>query len=487
MTKKGNSSSKAGSPSGSGRGRGKNALTFKPAVAWSGLKPAELKKVDSLSRDYMAFLNAARTERETVRELVRIAEKEGFCSLADAKKVTPGDRLYLIHKDRSITFAVAGKRPLSEGANMVASHVDCPRLDLKMRPLYGDKDSQTALLRTHYYGGIRKYHWVNTPLELRGVIYTKDGKRKEVELDDVRFLVPDLLPHLGKSQNEKKLADAFTGEDLQVLAGSRPAKGKHDDPLAMNILEELNRRLGIGEEDLVSAELTLVPSWDARELGFDRSMIAAYGQDDRVNAFLSLVALLELKTPDMWAMAVCYDKEEVGSEGPGGAQTRMLSSTFGALMDLEDPNCPDRALRRGLERSRALSADVKSGVNPLFKSVQEFQNAAHIGRGPTLTKYTGARGKSAANDARAEFVGHVRGVLNRSKIPFQVSETGKVDEGGGGTVAKFLARENMDVVDIGVPLLSMHSPFEVSSKVDLHCTRRFFTAFFEDGSGLNLS
>jgi aspartyl aminopeptidase len=395
--------------------------------------------------------------------------------------------VYTINRNKSIAVAVLGKRPIEDGLNIIASHIDVPRLDLKQNPLYEDDDTKLALFKTHYYGGIKKYQWVNIPLALHGKVVKGDGSEVDINIgespDDPVFTITDLLPHLArKKQAKRALAEGIKGEELNILVGSRPVSDKHaKKKVKLWILDYLNKNYGMVEEDFVSAELEIVPAGRARDIGFDRSLVGAYGHDDRICAYTSLRALTDIKTPSRTGLALMFDKEEIGSEGSTGVKSRFLVNTIGDLIGLRNPGYPESMLRKALENSRALSSDVNAGINPNYKGVHETRNAARLGHGVVITKFTGSGGKYASNDASAEFMGAIRRLLNENKIIWQTAELGKVDEGGGGTVARFLAEHNMDVIDCGPPILSMHSPFEISSKIDIYSTYEAYRAFFEWG------
>ncbi len=460
-------------------------LGFKPTSAWDGMTKRTQNKMNKVAQEYIKFLDAGKTEREAVVYLTALLEKNGFKPLDKVKRLSVGTRVYTTNRGKNLAAVIIGSEPLENGLNIVASHVDAPRLDLKQNPLYESGDLGLALLRTHYYGGIKKYQWASIPLALHGTVILASGKTVDIVIgekdEDPVFTITDLLPHLsGKKQNVRKLPDGIRGEELQVLVGSMPINDeKAKKKVKLFVLDYLNKNYGMVEEDFVSAELEIVPAYKAREVGLDRSLVGAYGQDDRICAFTSVMALLDVKKPKRTAMALLFDKEEIGSDGPTGVKSKYLMNTIGDLMEKKNPNYRDAGLRRSLELSMALSADVNAGVNPIFKDVHEMQNAAKIGYGIVITKFTGSGGKYMSNDATAEFVGKVRKLYNSKKVPWQAAELGKVDEGGGGTVAKFLAQHNMDVLDCGPAILAMHSPFEISSKVDIFACVNAYNAFYE--------
>ncbi len=459
-------------------------LSYARKPIWDKTTVEERASIEALSKDYLLFISKAKTERIVVDELRAMLEKAGFRPISSLKRWRAGSKVYLENRGKNIAAAILGKRRLPEGANLIASHGDAPRLDLKQSPLYEDADTKLALFKTHYYGGIKKYQWVNIPLALHGRVILSDGKEIDLHIgedpNDPVFTICDLLPHLyKKKQAERKLSEGITGEELNVMLASLPVTEK--DPkkrVKLWVLDELNKRYGMVEEDFVSSEIEIVPAGPAREIGFDRSMIGAYGQDDRICVYTSIKALIDTPTPEFTAICLVIDKEETGSDGPTSIKSRFLENFYSALLEIDDPSYPDRLIRQALSNTKAISSDVNGAVNPSFKDVHELQNAARLGYGLCVTKYTGSGGKFAANDASAEFMGAIRKVLNDSSVPWQVGELGKVDEGGGGTIAKFLAEHNMDVVDAGPALISMHSPMEISSKADAWAAYRGYNSFF---------
>lgn len=463
----------------------KRTLAMDPAPAWDAADNKLRAAFTAFAGEYAEFLDQGRTERLATSYLQRLAQQAGFVPLAKAKRPKPGTRVYAVNRGKNIVLAVIGREPLERGVNLIASHLDAPRIDLKQRPLYEDEDLKMALLHTHYYGGVKKYQWASQPLGLFGTVVRRDGSAVDVAIgdkaDDPCFVIPDLLPHLSrKEQAERKSAETIKGEELIIVCGGIPvgdreAKGR----VKSAVLEHLHRQYGIEEEDLVSAELEAVPLHTSRFVGFDRSFLGGYGQDDKICSYTSARAALELGVPARTAVVLCVDKEEIGSEGNTGVQSSFLANFLGDLLELADPRYHEKTLRRCLANSRCLSADVNAAVEPNFKQVHEMANAARAGFGLVITKYTGHGGKGGANDAHAEFVGRVRKVFNDARVPWQAAELGKVDEGGGGTVAKFLAEYGMDVLDCGPALLSMHSTFELVSVADLHATFRGYQAFLE--------
>ncbi len=465
-------------------GAGESRLSMERKMIWETATKQQQSEIEDISGHYMEFITKAKTERMSTDIIVEMLDKEGFKRMEDIKKAAPGTRAYMINRGKNVAAFILGKEDITNGVNLVASHSDAPRLDLKQNPLYEDVDTKLALLKTHYYGGIKKYQWVNIPLAIHGKVILDSGKEVDIHIGesagDPVFTICDLLPHLyRKKQAERKLMEGITGEELNVLLASLSHSDKKSKKkVKLWVLEYLHKEYGMVEEDFVSAELEVVPAGPAREVGFDRSMIGAYGQDDRICAFTSVKALLEIRNPKRTAMALVIDKEEIGSDGPTSIKSRFLEEVFSSTLELEDPDYPDRKLRQALSNTKAISSDVNGAVNPSFKQVHELQNAARMGIGICVTKYTGSGGKYSSNDASAEFMGLIRKTLNSAKVPWQTGEMGKVDEGGGGTIAKFLAEHNMDVVDAGPALLSMHSPMEISSKADVWATFKAYRAFY---------
>ena len=432
---------------------------------------------DSYCDGYKAFLDKAKTEREAAKAAMEMAKAAGFTEFEHGKKYGAGDRVFFNNRGKTVAFAVIGKQPVENGVNITAAHIDSPRLDLKPNPLYEDVD--LALFKTHYYGGIKKYQWTAVPLALHGVFVLKDGTVKEVSVgereDEPKFVINDLLPHLASEQIKRTLNEGIKGEELNVLIGSHPFKDdKGSELVKLNILKLLNEKYGVTEEDFLSAELEMVPAAHACDIGFDRSMIGAYGQDDRVCAYPALTAVLEVKTPERTALAILTDKEEVGSMGNTGLESDFLRYVVGDLAKMQGSD-PTLALRR----SKCLSADVNAAMDPTFQDVMERKNASFLNYGVVVTKYTGARGKSSTSDASAEYVAEVRALLDRENIVWQMGEMGKVDIGGGGTVAMFVANMGVDVVDLGVPVLSMHAPFETTAKFDVYMCYRAMYEFMK--------
>ena len=426
---------------------------------------------------YKRFLNDARTEREAVRAAIALAEAEGFVPYIPGMQLKPGDRVYQSNRGKSLMLAVIGTEPLSEGCVIAGAHVDSPRLDLKQVPVY--EDTEMAFFKTHYYGGIKKYQWVAIPLELHGVVALKNGDVIDVVLgrdpEDPQFVITDLLPHLAADQMKKTLAEGITGEGLNILIGSMPYDDEGKDRVKLAILSLLYDDYGITEEDFLSAELVATPAFEVKDIGFDRSLIGAYGHDDRVCAYAELRAILDLKTPRRTAVCILADKEEIGSEGVSGMKSRAFETFMEDLCQSQNV-----ALRRCFEKSFCISADVCNAFDPNFPEVSEKRNGAKINYGVGICKYTGARGKAGTNDASAEVVAHIRRLFADKGVVWQLSELGKVDQGGGGTIAKFMAERNIDTIDAGVPVLSMHAPFEVVAKFDCWMTYKGVLAAYEE-------
>ncbi len=439
------------------------------------MEDEEIIAADSFCDSYKAFLTQCKTEREATAFAVKAAEEKGFVPFEDNKKYKAGDKVYYVNRGKAIILATFGKKSLSEGVRMVASHIDAPRIDLKPNPLY--EDSELALLKTHYYGGIKKYQWVAIPLALHGLVVLKDGTSLEVTIgerdDEPKFVITDLLPHLGAEQAKRPLSEGIKGEELNVLVGSRPFKSDTGSELVkLNILKLLNEKYSMIEADFLSAEFEMVPAYPASDIGLDRSMIGAYGHDDRVCAYPSLQAALECENPEYTALTILTDKEETGSAGNTGLESAYLRDFIADLAAGQDIRARDV-----LRRSKCLSADVNAAFDPTFPNVHDKLNAAFINKGIVVTKYTGSRGKGGTSDASAEFMGEVRSMFDKAGIIWQTGELGKVDEGGGGTVAKYVANLDVDVVDVGVAVLSMHAPFEVVSKLDVYMAYKAFKAF----------
>ena len=465
---------------------------------WELYKEEQLKEVDSFAQEYMSFLDNGKTERECIDEIVNQIEEEGYRELnaviASGEKLAEGDRVYSVWMNKSIVMFQIGKNRMEDGINILGAHIDSPRLDIKQNPLY--EEGGFAYLDTHYYGGVKKYQWVTIPLAIHGVVVKKDGTTIEVNVgekeDDPVFFVSDLLIHLAQEQLEKKANKVIEGEALDIIVGNKPLvleKKKDDDKdeeqaaqkdaVKKGILEILQKSYDIEEEDFISAELEVVPAGTAREAGVDRSMILAYGQDDRVCAFTSLKAMLELDKVDRTACCILVDKEEIGSVGATGMQSRFFENAVAEVMNLTG-EYSELNLRRCLSRSCMLSSDVSSAFDPAYASSFDKKNVAYVGGGMVFNKFTGSRGKSGSNDANAEYLGHIRAIFDKEKVNFQTAELGKVDLGGGGTIAYILALYGMNVIDCGVAVLNMHAPWEATSKIDVYETMRGYVAFLEN-------
>lgn len=455
----------------------REALLDNPKNGYDRLSAEDEAAMKTYCEDYKRFLDTGKTERECVDEAIRLAEAQGFKVFTRGMAVNSGDRLYRANRGKSLMLAVVGSSPLSEGVNIGAAHIDAPRLDIKQRPLY--EDSELAFLKTHYYGGIRKYQWVTIPLELHGVVALKDGTTLRVTVGngagDPVFTIDDLLPHLAQDQSKKALSEAIPAESLNILVGSRPYKNDEgSDRVKLAIMDILNQKYGITEADFISAELSAVPAFRASDVGFDRSLIGAYGHDDRVCSFAALAGLLALKVPRRTAVCMLADKEEIGSVGVTGMKSAAFDTFMSDLCDSQ--RIP---LKACYEKSFCLSADVTAAFDPNFPEVYEKRNSALVNYGMGLCKYTGSRGKSGASDAAAEVVAYVRRVLDEAGVMWQMAELGKADQGGGGTVAAYMAERDIDTLDAGVPVLSMHAPFETVSKLDSYMTYKGMKAIYE--------
>jgi aspartyl aminopeptidase len=452
--------------------------------AWMRLDDKALTQVHEFNAGYIDFLTSAKTEREAIDYIVGKARQKGFKDFDQVQELKPGDKLIITQKGKICALLVMGKRPLEEGINMVASHVDSPRLDLKARPVY--EADGLVLLKTHYYGGIKKYQWVSMPLALHGIVVKKDGSKVNVCIgekeDDPVFTIADLLPHLAKDQMEKKASEAVSGESLNAMAASIPLKDEDSENIKRYFMQLLKQYYDIEEDDFTSAELELVPACAAREVGLDRSMVGAYGQDDRVSAYTSLQAVLEVNKPERTALCLFVDKEEIGSTGNTGLQSLVIENIMAEVLQKTGQD-NYFMLRKSLAASYALSADVNAAVDPNYPEVFEKMNCSFLSQGVVLTKYTGSRGKSESNDANPEFLGAMRALFDKNEVVWQVGELGKVDLGGGGTVARYMAYYGMEVVDCGVAVMGMHSPFEVTSKADVYMAYKAYRAFMQEFGG----
>lgn len=462
---------------------------MKTEIAWKKYSKKELKEVDQLSKAYRKFLDNGKTERECVTEIVKRIEKEGYKELSSLihqnKKLAVGDKVYAVNMEKALIMFQIGKKPLTDGLHILGAHIDSPRIDVKQNPLY--EDGGFALLDTHYYGGIKKYQWVTIPLAMHGVVCKKDGTKVVVNIgekeDDPVFFISDLLIHLAAEQLEKKAAKVIEGEALDVIIANRPMTEKKDDKDAKDSVSDYALKLlkdayDIEEKDFLSAELEIVPAGKAREAGIDRSMVLAYGQDDRVCAFSSLEAMLEIGQVDHTACCILVDKEEIGSVGATGMQSRFFENTVAEVMALMG-EYNDLYLRRCLANSMMLSSDVSSAFDPGFAGSFDKKNVAYLGHGMVFNKFTGSRGKSGSNDANAEYLGYIRRVMEDANVSYQTAELGRVDLGGGGTIAYILSLYGMNVIDCGVPVLNMHAPNEATSKADLYEAKNGYVAFLK--------
>ncbi len=438
------------------------------------------KELFKFADDYKEFLSLGKTERLCVNEALKLAKLEGFKNLDEVTTLNPGDKVYSINRNKNIVLYVIGKEKVVNGVNVLGAHIDSPRIDVKQNPLY--ESTGFALLDTHYYGGVKKYQWVTIPLALHGVVYKKDGTSVDINIgekeDDPIFCITDLLIHLSKDQLTKTASKVIEGEDLDVTVGSFPLDGKDEkEAVKGNLLKILKEQYNIEEEDFLSAEIEVVPAGKARDLGLDRSMVAGYGHDDRVCAYTSLRAILDLKeVPNRTSCCILVDKEEIGSVGATGAHSNYFTNTLAQLLELQ--GCKSEFdLRKCLTNSNMLSSDVSAGVDPLYLSVCELKNSAFLGKGIVFNKYTGSGGKGGCNDANPDFIAKLRKILDENNVHFQTAELGKVDQGGGGTIAYILSNLNMNVIDAGIAVLNMHAPLEVVSKVDLYEAYLAYKAF----------
>lgn len=460
----------------------KTKLCMKKENGWETVNEAEREEIFNFSKGYMNFLNKAKTEREFIQETIKLARENGFKDIMEFQKLQSGDKIYFINREKSMYLAIIGTENIEKGLHIIGSHVDSPRLDLKPNPLY--EDTQMAYLKTHYYGGIKKYQWTTIPLSIHGVIIKSNGEKITVNIgedeNDPIFTITDLLPHLAQEQMEKKLKNGINGEDLNLLVGSIPYKDdKAKEKVKLNILNILNQKYGITEADLLSSELEIIPEFKARSLGFDSSMVAAYGQDDKVCAYTSLVAMMNVENVKNTAVCILSDKEEIGSMGNTGMESHMFDFFISEILNKLEINKPN-LLDKVFCFSKMLSSDVDAGFDPIYASVSDKMNAGFLGKGISLNKYTGSRGKSGASDANAEYVAWIRNLLEKYDIKYQIAELGKVDIGGGGTIAYILANKGADVIDCGVPVLSMHAPYEVTSKFDIYSAFKTYKAFWNE-------
>ena len=449
---------------------------------WESTSEEDGRKIFQYCDGYINFLSKSKTEREIVKNATQMARERGFKSIDEYESLKPGDKVYYVNRDKNLFLVVIGTENIENGINIIGSHADSPRLDLKPNPIYEDKGF--VYFKTHYYGGIKKYQWTTIPLSIHGVIAKTNGEKIEVNIgesdEDPIFTITDLLPHLAQEQMQKKLKDGVEGENLNLLIGSIPYNDeKVSEKVKLNILNILNRKYGIVEKDFLSAELELVPAFKCRSLGFDESLIAGYGQDDKVSVYTSLTAILNIENPTKTAACLFVDKEEIGSMGNTGMESHMFDFFISEILNKLNINKPN-LLDKVFCFSKMLSSDVDAGYDPIYASVSDKINAGFIGKGISLNKYTGARGKSGASDANAEYVAWVRNILEKNEIKYQIAELGKVDIGGGGTIAYILANKGVDVIDCGVPVLSMHAPYEVTSKYDIYSAYKTYKAFWSE-------
>ena len=453
--------------------------------AWKKYDEKGIKEIFDFNEGYKKFISECKTERECVKESIKIAKNHGFKDLNDViksgEKLKPGDKVYANNMDKALALFVIGEENMEKGLKILGAHVDSPRLDLKQNPLYEDTD--LAFLDTHYYGGVKKYQWVTLPLALHGVVVKKDGSKIDVVIgedeSDPVVGISDLLIHLAANQMDKKAAKVIEGEDLNVLVGSMPLKDEEKNAVKANVLKILKEKYDFEEDDFLSAEIEVVPAGKARDYGLDRSMIMGYGQDDRVCAYTSLIATVEIEKVDKTCVCLLVDKEEVGSIGATGMHSRFFENVVAEVLD-KTTDYSDIKLRRCLTNSKMLSSDVSAAYDPNYPSVMEKRNSAYFGNGIVFNKYTGARGKSGCNDANAEYMAELRAMMEKYDVSFQTAELGKVDQGGGGTIAYILAQYNMDVIDCGVALQNMHAPWEVASKVDVFEAKNGYIAFLNE-------
>lgn len=453
--------------------------------AWKTYTEEDINGLERLNASYRKFLSDCKTERECTKEIIRRAEEAGYIDLDtcinEGKTINSGDKLYAVNMNKSVALFNIGKRPISEGMNIIGAHIDSPRLDVKQNPLY--EEGGMAYLDTHYYGGIKKYQWAALPLAIHGVIVKKDGTCVEVcvgeDDDDPVFCITDLLIHLSSKQMEKTGAKVIEGEQLDVVVGSIPLSDSEKNCVKENVLNILKKEYDIEEEDFVSAELEVVPAGKARELGFDRGMIMSYGQDDRVCAFTSLEAQLNVENPERTTCCLLVDKEEIGSVGATGMRSHFFENTVSEIINLME-EYSELKVRRCLKNSYMLSTDVNAGYDPMFAEVFDSKNASYCGNGVVFSKYTGSRGKSGSNDANAEYIAKIRNVMDNNNVVYQTAELGKVDAGGGGTIAYILSLYGMEVIDCGVAVLNMHAPWEIVSKADVYETEKCYRAFLRE-------
>ncbi|MFP4198186.1 MAG: aminopeptidase [Halanaerobium sp.] len=460
----------------------KNKNAYQSKNAWEEMGREERKEVFAFNEAYADFLSKNKTEREFAAAAIGELEAAGFENINHFESLKKGDKVYVENRSRALMAAVIGEKELTEGLKIVGSHIDSPRLDLKPNPLY--EDGEMAMFKTHYYGGVKKYQWVTMPLALHGVVVKDDGTKIEISIgekeDEPVFFISDVLPHLGKKQMKKSMSEGISGEQLNVVVGSIPvADEEAKDKIKTAVLEHLKNEYDFKEEDFISADLQVVPAFKTRDAGFDRGLLAGYGHDDRVCSYTALEAILDIKDPQYTSVVLLMDREEVGSMGSTGMQSHFFEDQVANLVDLYYNDYSELLVRKVMQNSKVLSADVNAAYDPDFSEVYAKHNSAYLGKGIVISKYTGARGKAGASEASAEFMGEIRGLFNNAGVVWQTAELGKIDEGGGGTIAQFLANYNMDVVDCGPAVLSMHSPYEVVSKADVYHSYLAYNVFLE--------
>ena len=460
-----------------------NELSYKRTNVYEVLTDEQSAEMEHLCDEYRKYLDAGKTERECVKESIELAKANGFKDLSEFDTLKPGDKIYTVNRGKNILLAVIGTDRIFEGLNLVGAHIDSPRLDLKQNPLYESNDM--ALLKTHYYGGIKKYQWTAIPLSMHGVVYTQAGDKVELNIgeaeDDPVFCITDLLPHLAADQMSKKMTEGIEGENLNILIGGRPINSSDvNEKVKFAILKHLNKKYNMTEKDFQTAEIEIVPAFKAKNVGLDESCIGDYGQDDRVCAFTTLKSILDIDVPKKTAVAILVDKEEIGSMGNTGMLSAFFEMTVAEIIEKLTGSCTITQYNRVISNSACMSSDVNAAVDPNYEGVSEKKNASFCNCGVVLTKYTGARGKSGSSDANAEFVSLLSKIMADNGIVWQTGELGKVDQGGGGTIAQYVANLNMEVIDCGVSVLSMHAPFEVTAKTDVYMAYRAYKAFYKD-------
>lgn len=461
----------------------KEKLFKKSKSGWEKTTKEEKEKIFDYSNKYIKFLNEAKTERECVEKISQLLIKNGFKNIEKEESLKAGEKVFYINRNKNIYAAIIGNEDLEKGFNIIGAHIDSPRLDLKPNPLY--EQAELAMFKTHYYGGIKKYQWVNIPLSMHGVIIKANGEKLTVNIgeneEDPIFTIADLLPHLSKQQNKKSLEEAISGEDLNILIGNIPYETDEEisEKIKLNILNLLNQKYEITESDFVSSELEFVPAMQAKSLGFDKSLIAGYGQDDRSCAYTSITALASIENPKKTCICLLADKEEIGSVGNTGMCSRTFENFIQILLEKTIGNKAG-LIDKIFNNSKVLSADVTGAYNPNFQNIYEKNNESYISHGISIIKYTGTASKGGASDANAEYVGYIRKLFEKNNIAYQNSEMGKIGVGGGGTIAYILANKGLDVLDCGIPVLSMHSPYEITSKFDIYNAYRAYKIFYKD-------